>query len=298
MTSVQLRQLRYFEAVAEERHFGRAAERLRIAQPGLSQQIKGLERAVGVPLFTRGSSGVDLTDAGETLLEQARLVIELADRAVQSARLVPRGKTGLLKVGTPTGGIHPVAAELLRAFQERHPACHVEIHPGLEPGNLDSLTTHALDAAIVVKPFDMPKHVHYLRLGQVELVAAVAEGHRLTRLSRIPRMELLKEPFLDWPATVNPRLIHHLHLVLFGRQVHPMAVEVPDVTEASRLLLVAKGLGVAVPLFPAVSELGIPRVVFRNMDPPVHLEYGLAWPEPGISPFVAPFVAVAREIAG
>ena len=88
---MRLRQLEYFVAVAEERHFGRAAERLRVAQPGVSQQIKILERSLGAKLFIRGSDGVRLTEAGGALLDHARLVLELADRTSEIPRLVTNG---------------------------------------------------------------------------------------------------------------------------------------------------------------------------------------------------------------
>jgi DNA-binding transcriptional LysR family regulator len=298
MTSIELRQFRYFTAVAEERHFGRAAERLRIAQPGLSQQIKVLERALGVPLFIRDKRGVELTQAGENLFEHARLVIELAERAVESARLASRGKKGIIKVGTPAGGIHPVANELLRVFQARNPEVQVEFHPGYVPHNVEALSRHALDVSIVLVPFDHAESMRYLRLGSVELFVAVPEGHRLAGVETIALSELLNEPFLDWPRSMNPTLIDHIHRLLFGEMGHPNAVEVADVTEVSRLLLVAEGKGIAVALFPQLAELEIPKVVLRRLKEAPTLEYGLAWYEVNASAFVPAFLEVARELAG
>jgi DNA-binding transcriptional LysR family regulator len=296
MTSIELRQFRYFAAVAEERHFGRAAERLEIAQPGLSHQIKGLERSLGVPLFVRDKRGVELTEAGLTLLEHARLVLELADRAVESTRLAVHGKKGILKVGTPAGGIHPLGNDLLRLFQEHTPEAQVDVHPGYVPQSLDAMTRHELDVAIVLVPFDRPDSMRYLKLGDVELQLAVPEEHRLATLERVPRTELLREPFLDWPRSMNPPLIDALHRSLFGDATHPDAVELADVMEVSRLLAVAEGRGIAVALFPSVAELQIPRVVFRPMDPPPHLEYGIAWLDNNASTFMASFVDLARDL--
>src|SRR6186997_455470 len=128
---MRLRQLEYFVAVAEERHFGRAAERLRVAQPGVSQQIKILERSLGAKLFIRGSDGVRLTEAGGALLDHARLVLELADRTSEIPRLVTNGKAGLLKVGTAAVHVHPVANRIIAEFRERFPLVDLELHPGL-----------------------------------------------------------------------------------------------------------------------------------------------------------------------
>jgi DNA-binding transcriptional LysR family regulator len=104
VAAVALRQFQYFIAVAEERHFGRAAARLHIAQSGLSQQILKLERAVGVQLLIRDRRGVEITEAGRAFLDQARLTVELADRAVASAVMAERGRSALLRVGTPILG--------------------------------------------------------------------------------------------------------------------------------------------------------------------------------------------------
>src|SRR5437870_1482036 len=199
MKTFELRHLRYFVAVAEELHFARAAERLRIAQPGLSQQIKALERSVGVELFKRDRRGVELTDAGRTLLGQARQVLELSERAVESTRVAATTRTGPLKVGTSAIGNTPVANEVLMEFQARFPNVNVEILPGFTPPSIDALTRRALDAAIVFAPFESPEGLRYLRLDRLELSVVLPTSHRLASLERVPRSELLKEPILEGP---------------------------------------------------------------------------------------------------
>jgi DNA-binding transcriptional LysR family regulator len=297
MTSIELRQLRYFVAVAEELHFGRAAQRLQIAQPGLSHQIKGLERLLGVPLFIRDQRGVELTAAGRALLEHARLLLQLSERAVESARLAVRGKKGLLKVGTPAGGIHALGNELLRLFQSRRPDVQVEIHPGYGPQNIEELARRALDVAIVIAPFDRPEALRYLRLGNEELLLAIPEGHPLASLERIPRSDLLDEPFLDWPRGMSPTLIDHLHLSLFGNGEPARAHDTGHMDPLEVLLAVAEGKGIAVAVFPSVADLKIPRVVFRPLEDAPSLEYGIAWFDNNASPFTPSFVDLARELA-
>jgi DNA-binding transcriptional LysR family regulator len=296
MSSIELRQLRYFLAVAEERHFGRAAQRLQIAQPGLSHQIKVLERLLGVPLFLRDPRGVELTRSGETLLEQARLLLELADRAVESTRLTPSGKRGILKVGTPAAGIHQFANELLRQFQIRYPEVLLEIHPDYAPNSIEQMTWRTLDAAILLAPFDRHESMRYLTLGAADMLAALPEGHRLAALTKVPQAELLSEPFIDWRRSMNPALYDHLHQSLFGALGHPTRVDIPDVMEISRLLAVAHGKGITVVLFPSVVDLGIQNVVFRAIEPSTALEYGLAWFDTSASRFVPTLVQLAREL--
>src|SRR5207237_10597895 len=126
LTPFELRQLQYFVAVAEERHFSRAAARLRIAQPGLSQQIKSLEVSLGVQLLVRDKRHVELTAPGALFLDHARIVLEGADRALRSARLASRGRKTVLKVGTFMERNRPHADEVLRRFRERHPDAELE----------------------------------------------------------------------------------------------------------------------------------------------------------------------------
>jgi DNA-binding transcriptional LysR family regulator len=295
--TVDLRQFRYFIAVAEERHFGGAAVRLHIAQSGLSQQILKLERSVGVQLLVRDRRGVEITEAGEAFLDYARLTLELADRAVESAQLAERGKQGLLRVGTTVIGMPPKAERLLQTFGERFPDVDVDLHPRLISELIDGIRTFALDVAVVFAPFksvDPPPR--YQPLGSYELVAAVPEGHRLAKLKRVPRAELLKEPFIEAPRNINPELTDHIHQALFGDTPHPHRVEVPLVEEARRLELIAEGRGVGV----TVRHPGLerPGVVFRPLDEGTQpLRYGVAWPAIQSSPVLDSFIELAREIA-
>ncbi|MFL5799245.1 MAG: LysR substrate-binding domain-containing protein [Actinomycetota bacterium] len=301
MNRIELRQLRYFIAVAEELHFGHAADRLRIAQPGLSQQIKVLERSVGVELLTRDKRTVRLTEAGRDLLQRARLIVELADRAVESAGLAARGRKGPLKVGTRSPGNPQVADELLRSFEQRFPDVEVEIHPGLVPQNIDAIARRKLDVAIVVVPFATPDDagdLNYLRLGEQEPVVALSQRHRLAALDRIPRSELLRETFLDWPRSANPVLIDHLHRVLFGEAGHPQSRVVPEIAQGNRVLMVAESQDFTVTADPWDTDLGVQGVVFRRLEDPVPLiEYGIAWLDSPASPFLPQFLQLARELA-
>ena len=297
--TVELRQFRYFIAVAEELHFSRAAKRLRIAQSGLSQQIKQLERAVGVQLLIRNRRGVQLTESGRVFLDQARLTLEFADRAVASAVLAERGKRGFLRVGTTILGMPPMAGRLLQAFGDRFPDVEVELHPRLISELIDGISEHSLDVALVLSPYksvDPPPR--YQQLGTYELVAAIPEGHPLARLERIPRPELLKEPFIDAPRNINPEMSDHIHRILFGELEHPRSLEVAELEEARRLELVAEGRGIGVTgTSPGVERPAFPGVVFRPLDedtPPVG--YGVIWSATQTSPFLDAFLEVAREV--
>jgi len=245
---------------------------------------------------------VQLTEAGRDFLQRARLIVELSDRAVESAGLAARGRKGPLKIGTRSPGNPPVADELLRSFEQRFPDVEVEIHPGLVPQNIDAIARRHLDVAIVVVPFETPDDagdLNYLRLGAQEPVVALSEGHRLAALDRIPRSELLRETFLDWPRSANPVLIDHLHRVLFGEAGHPLSRVVPEIAQGNRLLMVAQSQDFTVTSDPWDTDRGgVQGVVFRRLEDPVPLtEYGIVWLDSPASPFLPQFLQLARELA-
>jgi DNA-binding transcriptional LysR family regulator len=292
---MELRQFRYFIAVAEEKHFGRAADRLGIAQPGLSQQIKALERSLGTELLTRHSRGAELTLAGIAFLVHARLAVEYAERAVASVGLPARGHSALLKVGTRAAGIPPVAERLLEEFRDRHPTVELEIHPAFIPQLVEALNRRTIDVATLIKPYVTDSPPNFLRLGTVELHAVLPEGHRLAGLERVSPAELLKEPFLDWSRSANAPLYDRVHQLIFGSVVHPRRIEVAEFAESRRALRVAAGQGNAV----TVLHPGeVPGVVILPFEEPVPtLEYGIGWHEPPVSPAVPLLLQMAEQLA-
>jgi DNA-binding transcriptional LysR family regulator len=166
------------------------------------------------------------------------------------------------------------------------------------PQLIEALSTHALDAAIVLSPFrSVDPAPRFMPLGTLELMVVVPVGHRPAELERVPRSELLTEPFLDWPRTVNPEMIDHVHALLFESGEHPRSVPISELDEARRFALVAQGRGITTTAVLGLpGELHAPGVVFRQFEEPVpYLEYGVAWASTHSSPHVVAFLDIARS---
>ena len=293
---MELRQLRYFLAVAEEQHFGHAAQRLLIAQSGLSQQIKSLERSLKTQLFVRDRRRVELTPAGEYLVEEARALLARARRVEETLPLVDQGKGGLLKVATGSAGLHPVAGELIDRFRERFPEVELHVLPGSGPQNLEALQRQDVDLAFVSFPFEPIEGLCLLPTGTLEIVIALSARHRLASKERISRSELLEEPFLTLPRTSNPTLMDHIHRSLFGDREHSSLIEVPDLNQATRLARLASSEGMVGLGLPAEAELRIPGLSHRRVEDPVPLvEHGLVWFDEHASPFAVRFIDSVRD---
>jgi DNA-binding transcriptional LysR family regulator len=294
---MDLRQLRYFVAAAEERNFGRAAQRLAIAQSGLSQQIKALERSLRVRLFDRDSRPIELTAEGDVLLEQARLIIELADRVRERIRRPDSLTKTILKFGGSSFGNGPVVDRVLTTARTRLTDVDLQVHLDTTAHNVLALNRRALDVAFAYQPFESPKTPRFLRMGTIDLVLALPQNHRLSSAERIPRDELLKEPFLIGPRSINPPLLDHVHTSLIGRVDHPNAMEISDVGTA-RFRHVAAGAGITPVALPTEMLLPIKGVVYRRVeDPAPTIEYGLVWFDEHASPALPAFLDLARQIA-
>lgn len=154
---MELRHLRYFIAVAEEGHITRAAERLGMQQPPLSQQIRAIEQELDVQLFRRKARGVELTDAGSAFLEEARATLNQLDRVIETTRRAARGEQGRLCVGmTSTSSFHPLVPRAIRAFSEVCPKVLLTIEECLSNELLDRLRNHQMDVAFIrIAPADI-----------------------------------------------------------------------------------------------------------------------------------------------
>lgn len=297
--ATELRQLRYFIAVAEERHFGRAAARLWISQPGLSQQIKKLEAALGTQLLVRDKRRVELTQAGQTLLEQARLVLDQAVRMEETVQLVARGAKGSVRLGTTVASA-PLTLPLVEEFRRRSPDVELALHPGFGPQMLLDLLEGRVDLAVVNMPFDGLGRLvepRYLRLGAFEVFVIVPAEHRLASFAQIPRSELMKERVVTLARSLNPTLLDHVHQALFGSAHHAQLEEVSDISLSSRASLAEAGSVLAIGFEPE-GELKASGVVYRSVeDPKPQVEYGLVWSDASPPPLVRQFVDIARSIA-
>jgi DNA-binding transcriptional LysR family regulator len=200
---LELRHLRYFVAVAEELHFGRAARRLHMAQPPLSQQIRRLEEVVGTPLLTRTSRSVALTPAGTALLGRARRLLDAAREGVEEAARIGRGEAGTLDVGFVSSAIALGVPERLQAFRVRYPEVHVRLHEGQTAPTVARLLRGEVDVGIV-RDAEPQEGVETTVLATEGFVAVLPAGHPLTERRRISPRALRDEPFVFYPVTAGP----------------------------------------------------------------------------------------------
>jgi DNA-binding transcriptional LysR family regulator len=197
---VELRHLRYFVAVAEERHFGRAAERLHIAQPPLSQQIRRFEAELGEPLLYRTTRSVELSPAGAVLLERAREILAAVDSAVDDARRAARGEYGRLAIGFTGSSTYAMLPSLAVALREALPGVVLDLRGELlTPAQVAQLVDGTLDLGLLRPPVhqrDLCTEV----LRSEPLIAVLPETHRLAESDTVPLEQLESEPFVTYPS--------------------------------------------------------------------------------------------------
>lgn len=270
------RQLRAFIAVAEERHFSRAAERLHMSQPPLSQQIKRLERELGVQLFVRTTRNVELAPAGELLLERARAILAALDRAVDDARRAHRGESGRLAIGFTGSATYALLPRVAATVRDALPGLQLDLHGEmLTPAQVEGLVDGTLDLAIL-RP---PVHRGDLAVEIVRtepLIAVLPEQHRLAHAKCVPVDELAGESFVAYVSHFRSVLRDAVEQACESHGFVPnIAIEV---AETSTLVsFVAAGIGVS--LVPAsVAHMSIAGAVYRPLagDPP-EVDLALAW---------------------
>ncbi|MBB4912186.1 LysR family transcriptional regulator [Actinophytocola algeriensis] len=286
---MELRQLSYFVAVAEECHFTRAAKRLHVAQSGLSASVRSLERELGADLFVRNTRQVRLTPAGAALLAEARRTLAASDACVAAVAAVQGLLRGTLAIGS-LQCLHVVhLPAVLAGFVSDHPGLDVELRQG-GSGELTALVAQGkLDVAFVSRPAAHPEEVVVGSLATEPLVLACAHDHPLARADRVSPATLTGERFVDFAPDWGTRDL--VDSVVGPRHV---ALEVTDVH--SLLDLVACGLGVA--LVPQSFSVKTDRVRFVGLTLPApHWETVSVTANPPSAAAVA-LVADVRRSAG
>jgi DNA-binding transcriptional LysR family regulator len=239
---MELRQLEYFVAVAEERHFTRAAQRMHVAQSGLSTSIRSLERELGATLFLRNTRSVELTDAGRALLSEARNTLSYVSAARDAVAAVQGVLTGRLVVGSMQclGALHVPA--ILARFSHAHPGIEIQLRHASSPDLIEQVRAGDVDVAFVTTPARPVAGVALKALSSEPMVLACGAGHALAAKDSVELGELKEETFVDFQPGWITRDV--TDLALAGAEIdRRVALEVNDVH--SLLDLVGHGLGVA-----------------------------------------------------
>ena len=288
--------MRYFAVVAEELHFRRAAERLHIAQPGLSQQIRVLERELGVELFERGTGGVSLTAAGRALLEAGGPLLREVDRVIERVRAAAEGRSGLLRLVHTRSLSDGAPDELVRTFRVAHPDADIAVESAWTARNVVMLRGAEVDAAFIRLPLLDAEGLQVLPLGHTELVAALPSAHPLARRRVLRPDDLCGVALLSWPREQAPGYFDHIRSVAWGDETAEPVASEPD---AERLLAaVAAGSGVCVLDSPRAFKLRPRGVVLRRFARPSPTsEFGLAWNPRRVFPLLESFIAHCRDQA-
>lgn len=293
---MELRHLRYFRAVAEELHFGRAAERLHIAQPPLSQQIRQLERELGVELLVRSTRRVELTAAGEAYLRRAVAILDAVEDAGRQAQRVAGGREGRLSIGCVGSATYSLLPQLVRALREAMPGVDVSVRGEmLAPAQITALLAGEIDLALLRPPVEAPG-VRTETLRRDRLIVALPDGHRLAESVEVDVADLRDKEFVVHAGRGQSVMHGLLNAVCADAGFVPRVRH--DVQETSTLVtLVAAGLGVAIVPEPTAA-LDIAGVRYRALRPSgLGIDLAAAYIEGSTSALLDNVLSVMRAVA-
>jgi len=289
---MELRQLKYFITVAQELHFGRAAEALHLSQPALSKQIQALENSLDIQLLERTKHWVKLTNAGQKFLETAHRVLHEVEEGIQITRQVADGQRGKVRIGLTEATVFCLAPTILRTYRERYPQVDLILSSGGTEANVEALRTYQIDVGFVYLPIREPT-LSLSSLYEEIYVAALPASHPLTKHKQIPLSSLANQPLIFYPRSLAP--------VLYGSFIKccEQAGFVPHIVQEAelaqtRLGLAAAGAGIAFVLAD-MQNLNAKGVVYRPLigDFP-RLKLAIAWRQTESSPVVCEFVKVLK----
>lgn len=290
---MELRHLHYFIAVAEELHFSRAAQRLCISQPPLSQQIRDLENELGVKLFERTKRQVHLTEAGKVFLERSYLVLAQLEQAIEVTQRIGRGEVGQLAIGFVDSAMYTLLPEILKSFREQFPAVELRLQELTTQEQIQALYDKQMDVGIVRSAISEPGLSVECLLPE-SLVLALPETHPLSAQTQVSLSTLADESFILPPVKLGPvfheQIIHLCQQGGFRPKVAQEAVQMQTIVG-----LVAAGLGIAI--VPAsMQNFHRSGVIYRPLQEQIP-ETGLylAWRQHDSSPVLSAFLSLTRK---
>jgi DNA-binding transcriptional LysR family regulator len=290
---LEYRHLTAFLAVAEELHFGRAAKRLHIAQPPLSQQIRQLERELGVDLFERDKRSVRLTSAGFAMLQPARQAMESMNRAAQAAKAGGRGELGRVVIGFSGASSLAQLPRLAQRVREDHPGITLVLQGNLGANSaLNDVAGGSIDLGFVRMPAERTG-VATRVIGREELIAALPASHRLADSVEVSMSRLLSEPFVLPPVGMGSSLREAILSEFFALGSRPQIIQEAN-DSYTILALVAAGIGVTLTLSSVAEHVRNDSLRFCSLSGPKRYFYpALAWREANESPALGAVLAAA-----
>jgi len=288
------RYLRYFIAVAEELNFRRAAERLHMAQPALSRQIKLLEGALQVQLLMRSKHGVKLTPAGEVALDRGRKVLSELDEMTQATRRAARGELGTLRIGFISFVAYEYLPRLMQAFRAAYPQVGIELQEFLVMQQFETVLEGKADVAVLRPLYEDPR-VATKTIVRSRFVVAFPAGHALQRKRQVRMVDLANEPFVTLPQRQGPSF--HAQIMGFCRRAGFEPTVVHEASDGQAVIgLVGAGMGVAV-VPQSVTKLNTAGVQYRLMTGiPETAEIVLAWRKDNTSEALKKFIQTAAKL--
>ncbi|MGK7948225.1 MAG: LysR family transcriptional regulator [Xenococcaceae cyanobacterium] len=286
---MELRHLKYFIAVAEELHFGRAAEKVQITQPVISDQIRRLEQELGVKLFFRTKRTVELTEPGKIFFKEAKQILERVEKAISAVQKADRGELGSLIIGYTGPALYTLLPKIIRTFRDRYPQVELILKEICTNEQVKALNSEDIEVGFLHPPVD--GNFEFISIMKEKMVLALPEDHPLTTFSQIPIKKLSDQSFILFPQKEGPFLYRRLLSICQQAGFNPKIVQ--EVTPQPTMIgLVAAGIGVSF-VSESLQNLNRPGVVYRELDVPTpELELVAAWKKERVSSVLQKFLQI------
>ena len=294
---MEMRQLRYFVAVGEEQHYGRAAQRLRVAQPALSRQIQNLEEEIGCELFERLPRGVKITDAGKFFLNAARRTLQEVNDATARAKRVAFGQSGTLRIGfVESISWHGIIPDSIRDFGERQPDAELQLKAVSSLEQIAAIQSGSLDAGYALAIANPDHGLAHFQVGVIKEVLAVPKGHAVTKLKRIRLRDLVDTPFIFFPRWAIPNAYDRLMAACARGGLKAPRIVQETAIETMILSLVQCRVGVAFVSSAARWRCppGVSLLTVTDLN--LTFPFALMWRKDDNSPLLAKFVADVKSM--